>query len=306
MRRTSRAIAAATIALVALAALAGPSNAIARPSKEAYRGPGTWIDIFDGRLLVDPFTTVSDLSLHGIRTIYIETANFTNPRTASIAFPVGTAALIDAAHANGIKVVAWYLPGFKDLKRDLRRSLDAIRFTTVAGGHFDSFALDIESTVVRSTSPRNRRAEILSSRIRRAVGKQYPLGAIVPDQRSTSTSLPSLWPRFPYRRLRKYYDVFLPMAYSSFRGKGTSFVYGYTTANVQYVRLMTGDPTLPVHVIGGIADKLRSGEDAAVVRAAREQGALGVSFYKLRLSGDEEWQALQLGFSAAPARAPAK
>jgi hypothetical protein len=297
MSRTSRAIAAAAIALFALVALAAPSNAIARPSKESYRGPGTWIDIFDGGLLVDPFTTVSDLSLHGIRTIYIETANFTNPRTASIAFPVGTAALIDAAHANGIKVVAWYLPGFKDLKRDLRRSLDAIRFTTVAGGHFDSFALDIESTAVRSTSPRNRRAEILSSRIRRAVGKQYPLGAIVPDQRSTSVSLPSLWPRFPYRRLRKYYDVFLPMAYSTFRGKGASFVYGYTTANVRYVRLMTGDTTLPVHVIGGIADKLRSSEDAAVVRAAREQGALGVSFYKLRLSGDEEWQALQLGFS---------
>ena len=297
MPRTSRAIAAAAIALVALAASAAPSNAIARPSKEAYRGAGTWIDIFDGRLLADPFTTVSDLSLRGIRTIYVETANFTNPRVGSLAFPVGVAALIDAAHANGIKVVAWYLPGFKNLNRDLRRSLDAIRFTTVAGGRFDSFALDIESDVVRSTSLRNRRAEILSSRIRRAVGKQYPLGAIVPDQRSTSVSLPSLWPRFPYRRLRPYYDVFLPMAYSSFRGKGASFVYGYTTANVQYARLMTGDPALPVHLIGGIADKLRASEDAAVVRAAREQGALGASFYKLRLSGDEEWQALQLGFS---------
>jgi hypothetical protein len=296
MPRTSRALAAA-IALVALAALAGTSSASARPSKEAYRGPGTWIDIFDGRLLVDPFTIVSDLSLHGIRTIYVETANFTNPPAASIAFPAGVAALIDAAHANGIKVVAWYLPGFKNLKRDLRRSLDAIRFTTIAGGRFDSFALDIESSLVRSISQRNRRTEILSSRIRRAVGRQYPLGAIVPDQRSTSVSLPSLWPRFPYRRLRRYYDVFLPMAYSTFRGKGASFVYGYTTANVRYVRLMTGDPALPVHVIGGIADKLGSSEDAAIVRAGREQGGLGVSFYKLRLSGDEEWQALQLGFS---------
>jgi hypothetical protein len=297
MPRTSRAIAAAAIALAALAALAGPSSASARPSKEAYRGPGTWIDIFDGRLLADPFTVVSNLSLHGIRTIYVESANFTNPPGASIAFPVGVAALIDAAHANGIKVVAWYLPGFKDLTRDLRRSLDAVRFTTVAGGHFDSFALDIESSHVRSISQRNRRAELLSSRIRRAVGRQYPLGAIVPDQRSTSVSLPSLWPRFPYRRLRSYYDVFLPMAYSTFRGKGASFVYGYTTANVRYVRLMTGDSRLPVHVIGGIADKLGSSEDAAVVRASREQGALGVSFYKLRLSGDEEWQALQLGFA---------
>jgi uncharacterized lipoprotein YddW (UPF0748 family) len=293
--RTRTAIATLTIMLAVLATLAAPTSATARASKEAYRGPGTWIDIFDGRVLADPFGTVADLSLKGVRTIYVETANYTNPPAASIAFPVAIAALIDAAHANGMKVVAWYLPGFKNLKRDLRRSIDAIRFTTVAGGHFDSFALDIESNAVRRTAVRNARARRLSSRVRQAVGKDYPLGAIVPDQRSTSVSLPSLWPRFPYRRLRKYYDVFLPMAYSTFRGKGASFVYGYTTANVQYLRLMTGDPALPIHVIGGIADKLRSSEDTSVVRAAREQGALGTSFYKLRLSGAEEWEALQLG-----------
>ena len=123
------------------------------------------------------------------------------------------------------------------------------------------------------------------------------MGAIVPDQRSTSVSLPSLWPNFPYRRLRKYYDVFLPMAYSSNRGKGARFVYGYTAGNVQYVRLMTGDASLPVHVIAGLANKLGSSEDAAAVDAARSERALGASFYKLRLSGDEEWEALQLGFS---------
>jgi hypothetical protein len=297
MRRTRTALAAAAIALAGITALAVAPPASARPSKEAYRGPGTWIDIFDSRVLADPFGTVEDLSLQGIRTIYVETANYTNPRQASIANPVGIAALIDAAHANDMRVVAWYLPGFGNLTRDLRRSLDAINFTTVAGGHFDSFALDIESNAVRSTWLRNRRAQKLSSRIRRAVGKEYPLGAIVPDQRSTSASLPSLWPRFPYRRLRKYYDVFLPMAYSTYRGKGATFVYGYTTSNVRYVRLMTGDSSLPVHVIGGIANRLRSSEDAAAVRAAREQGALGASFYKLRLSGEEEWEALQLGFS---------
>jgi uncharacterized lipoprotein YddW (UPF0748 family) len=299
MSRARKAVAAAALTLAAITMLpaAAPPAAAARPSKEAYRGPGTWIDIFDSRVLADPFATVEDLSLHGIRTIYVETANYTNPRQASIANPVGIAALIDAAHANGMRVVAWYLPGFKNMTRDLRRSIDAINFTTVAGGHFDSFALDIESNAVHSTSLRNRRAQKLSSRIRRAVGKQYPLGAIVPDQRSTSVSLPSVWPRFPYRRLRKYYDVFLPMAYSTYRGKGATFVYGYTTANVQYVRLMTGDRSLPVHVIGGLANKLRASEDAAAVRAAREQGVLGASFYKLRLSGEEEWQALQLGFS---------
>jgi hypothetical protein len=285
------------VALAAVLLVTAAPAASARPSQEAYRGVGAWIDVYDGRLMADPFGTVANLTLQGVRTIYVETANYSNPRVGSFVYPVGVAALIDAAHANGIRVVAWYLPGFKSLNRDLRRSLDAIRYTTVAGGHFDSFALDIEANTVGNVALRNRRAQQLSSRIRRAVGKQYPLGAIVPDERSTSTFQPSLWPRFPYARLRKYYDVFLPMAYSSFRGKGSSFVYGYTTANVQYLRLMTRDPKLPVHVIGGLANKLRGSEAASVVRAARAQGALGASFYDVRLTGAEEWQALRLGFS---------
>ncbi len=284
------------IALIVMGALAAPASAPARASKEAYRGPGAWIDIWDDRLLADPIGTVTDLSVNGVRTLYVETANYRNPPTTTIANPVAIAGLIDAAHANGIKVVAWYLPGFADLRRDLQRSLDAIRFTTIAGGRFDSFALDIEANVVRSIAQRNRRARLLSSRIRRAVGKEYPLAAILPDQRATATSLPSLWPRFPYRRLRRYYDVFLPMAYSTYRGRGASFVYGYTAANIAYLRFATGDPALPVHLIGGLADRLGSSEDAAVVRAAQDEDALGASFYKVRLSGSGEWQALQLGW----------
>jgi hypothetical protein len=52
-----------------------------------------------------------------------------------------------------------------------------------------------------------------------------------------------------------------------------------------------------VHVIGGLANKLRPSEAASVVRAARDQGALGASFYDVRLTGQQEWQALQLGFT---------
>ena len=293
---TRTAIAATAVALVAVGTLAAPASAPARPSTETYRGAGAWIDIWDARILADPVGTVTALSLNGVRTIYVETANYRIPPTTSVANPVGISALIDAAHANGMKVVAWYLAGFVDLRRDLKRSLDAIRFTTAAAGRFDSFALDIEAGLVRSIAQRNRRARLLSSRIRRAVGKQYALGAIVPDQRSTSSSLPSLWPRFPYRRLRRYYDVFLPMAYSTNRGRGSSFVYGYTAGNIGYVRFATGDPVLPVHVIGGLADRLSSSEDTAVVQAAQDVGALGASFYKVRLSGTGEWQALQLGF----------
>jgi hypothetical protein len=297
---TRKAIAAflafAVLVTAALAVLAAPSSAAARPSIDAYRGSGAWIDIFDGPVLVNPAGTVATLALHDVRTIYVETANFTTPRFGSIAYPLALGPLIDAAHASGIKVVAWYLPGFKNLRRDLRRSLAAIRFKSVAGGRFDSFALDIESSAVRSIARRNHRAGLLSRRIRRKVGRHYPLGAIVPDQRSTSVSLPSVWPHFPYRRLRPRYDVFLPMTYSSARGRGAQFVYLYTRANIEYLRAATKDAALPVHVIGGLANKLTAGEDDAVVQAAGDTGALGASFYDLRLSDAGEWDALGAGF----------
>jgi hypothetical protein len=295
--RSRKAIVTAAIALAAFGSPASPASASTPASTEAYEGPGTWVDIFDARVLADPLGTVGELSLNGVRTIYVETANYTTPRFGSIAYPVGIAALIDAAHASGLKVVAWYLPGFKSQRRDLRRSLDAIRFTTVAGNRFDSFALDIEANAVRSVRTRNSRALKLSKKIRAVVGPSYPLAAIVPDQRSTSVSLPSLWPRFPYRRLHPSYDVFLPMSYSSYRGKGAGFVYTYTRANVEYLRTATHDLTLPVHVIGGIATRLGATEDAAVVQAAQDEGTLGASFYKLRLSSSGEWQALVDGFT---------
>jgi hypothetical protein len=282
--------------LLAFGVLAAPSTAAARPSTDAYRGAGAWIDIFDGPVLVNPAGTVATLALDDVHTIYVETANYTTPRVGSIVYPLALGPLIDAAHANGMKVVAWYLPGFKNLSRDLRRSLDAIRFTTVTGGHFDSFALDIESSAVRSIARRNHRAGLLSRRIRRKVGRNYPLGAIVPDQRSTSVSLPSVWPHYPYRRLRPLYDVFLPMSYSSARGRGAQFVYLYTRANVEYLRAATKDAALPVHVIGGLANKLTASEDDAVVEAAGDTGALGASFYDLRLSDVGEWDALGAAF----------
>jgi hypothetical protein len=51
-----------------------------------------------------------------------------------------------------------------------------------------------------------------------------------------------------------------------------------------------------VHVIGGLANKLTASEDDAVVEAAGDTGALGASFYDLRLSDAGEWDALGAGF----------
>ena len=94
-----------------LLSLGAPACAPAA-STDVYRGAGAWIDIFDPSVLANAAATVDELSLNGVRTIYVETGNYTNPRYGSIAYPIGIAALLDAAHARGLKVVAWYLPGF--------------------------------------------------------------------------------------------------------------------------------------------------------------------------------------------------
>jgi hypothetical protein len=129
-----------------------------------------------------------------------------------------------------------------------------------------------------------------SRSLRRHVGAGYALGAIVPDLRSTTIS-PGLWNGFPYRAAARWYDVFLPMAYSSSRGRGAAYVYRYSRSNVSEVAAMTGRP---VHLIGGLTNALSASEAAAVVRGANDGGAIGASFYDFAFGQTHAWRALML------------
>lgn len=292
------------LALATLILLLAAVPATAAPSLDAYTGTGAWVDIYDpATLYEDPWTATATMRAHGARTLYIETANWRQNAATDIVRRTATAAFVDAAHANGMHVVAWYLPGLFDLKTDLRRSLAAIDFVTPLGGRFDSFALDIESSQVRRLTARNKAVITLSRRIRKAAGPEYPLGAIVPDQRSSNVS-PALWPAFPYAALRPYYDVVLPMAYSTVRAKGGPAVYRYIANNMAFIRAKTLDPAVPIHVIGGVAPRLKKAEAMAVARAAADNGALGASFYAWAESGTAEYAAMA-SLTPVPAPAPA-
>jgi hypothetical protein len=225
----------------------------------------------------------------GARTLYLETASWRVPKQLDMKDPKAVELFLDEAHALGLKVVAWYLPGLDDLRTDLRRSRAVLRYRTPHGGQaFDGFAIDIESQRVGPVGSRNAALMRYSRRLRRLAGPRYALGAIVPDLGSTTVS-PGLWPGFPYRAAARYYDVFLPMAYSSYRGHGTSFVYRYSRSNASAVMAVTGRP---VHLIGGLTDALGPGEAAAMVRGARDGGAIGASFYDFAIGQDDAWRAL--------------
>ena len=61
---------------------------------------------------------------HGVTTIYVETSNYHSP--ADVMYPASLRTLVRLAHAQGIKVVPWYLPGYRSLALDQRRFKAAV------------------------------------------------------------------------------------------------------------------------------------------------------------------------------------
>jgi hypothetical protein len=291
----ARALAAlAAVLVVLILPAAGQARAAA---VDDYRGLGTWVDLYDPAQFADPEGTVAGMAARGVRTLYLETGNY--KQRSDLYRPGRLARFVDAAHASGIRVVAWYLPSFKNIARDLRRSLAAIEFRTPAGGRFDSFALDIEAAVVKSPALRSQRLLQLSRRLRAAVGESYPLGAIIPSPRGMQL-VSSYWPGFPYAELDAIYDVFLPMTYFSYRVEGGRAVEDYVVRSMAIIREKTGNPSVPIHVIGGIGDKTSRLEARGFMRAALGCRALGWSVYDYSVTRNPTWKVLTSPPAAAP------
>ena len=284
--------------LVVALALAVVPLAAAAPQRDTstYDGLGTWVDIFAAQSWANPQLAVEGMAARGVRTLYLETGNYR--QTSDLVRPAGLAAFLTAAHTAGLRVVAWYLPGLADPRVDLRRSLAAIRFRAAGGERFDSFALDIEASLVKSVPLRNRRLLQLSQRLRAAVGPGYSLGAIIPSAVGMSFH-PSYWPGFPYRQLARTYDVFLPMAYSTYRAHGRDATFAYVASSVAAIRDTVGDPDVAIHVIGGLSGGMGAAETAGFMNAIAACVPPGYSLYEFPTTRRVAWNLL-----TAPVQAP--
>ena len=286
--RVGRVSALLAVALVC-ACGAGSGRTADERDLSAYTGLGTWVDLYDPHILARPEAAVAQMARRGVGTLFYETSNYGSRQ--DIVKPQRVARFVEAAHANGMQIVAWYLPSFTDLARDRRRSLAAINFTTPGGEQFDSFALDIESSLVKPASKRTARLLTLSRRLR-AAEPDLTLGAIVPAPRGMQR-LPWYWPGFPFAQLAQLYDVFLPMGYFTYRSKLASFSGVYTQLNIDLLRTGTGNPALPVHPIGGIAAVASTAQVRAFARAARNGKSLGASLYDFAGTTLGQWRELQ-------------
>ena len=259
---------------------------------EPYRGLGTWIDIYDHEVWRHPTRSVRRMAAHGIRTIYLQTSNYS--RNQPFVHREGVETVLDTADELDLEVVAWYLPGFADVPTDLHRTMRSIALRTTKGNAFDSFALDIESPEVRRPIVRTRRLLRLSEEIRRRAGAEYPLGAIVASPHRLVRTDPYFWPGFPWRRLAELYDVMLPMTYYTYRVRGPADAAWYTAQNVQIIRQETSGMKVPIHVVGGISFDATGPETQGFVRTVEHKHVIGASYYTFPGITLDQWKALRV------------
>jgi hypothetical protein len=284
-------LAALAILLTALVSSIAAAAAPAAKTADAsvFGGLGTWVDIYDGPVYASPDGTAQRIAARHVRTVWVETAN--DGATADVVNPTQLGRLVDALHARGVRVVAWYLPGHVKPAVDLRRSLAMLAFRSQTGGAFDGIALDIESTKVRNVALRSSRAVALTRQVRQASG-DTPL-AVIPFNPRGLERRPTTWPRFPWAQLAASADAFVPMVYTGGAMKGFDATYGYVTRALRLLRAQTGNPDVQIHVAGGVADRLGPDELAGFIAALDDDGGtIGVSLYDWMTTPPRAWRAL--------------
>ena len=281
----------AALAATLLVAVTGASAAPAAKEQDAsvFGGLGTWTDIYDGRVYAQPEATAARIAARGVKTVWAETANYRASTDVVQAARLGR--FVEALHARGIRVVAWYLPGHLNHGRDIRRARAMLSFRTANGQSFDGIALNIEGTKLRNVALRSRRAVDLTRRIRREAG-DTPL-AIVPFNPRGLERRPTTWPRFPWAELAANADAFAPMIYTGGAYTGFDATYGYVTRAIRLLRTHTQDPDVAIHVAGGVADRLGREELEGFAAAVVDDGrTIGVSLYDWETTPASAWRVL--------------
>lgn len=279
-------------AVASTASRSASAGVAAAPGRAStYGGMGTWVDVYDwshtytgGRPGMSP-DDVDRMADRGVQTMYIQASRFNAPGDGPLE-PGLLQAYIGRAHARGINVVAWYLPNFVDMNRDIARLVAIGRLPV------DGVGVDIEATDVGDVNERNRRLIELSSSVRSALpGRQ--LAAIVLPPVVTDVLNPNYWPGFPYQRLAPYYDVWMPMSYWTNRTAASGYrdAYRYTRENVDRLRSRLGGAA--VHPIGGIGNGTSSSDIRAFRQAVIDTGSIGGSLYDWRTTGSGLWPEMQ-------------
>jgi hypothetical protein len=199
--------------------------------------------------------------------------------------------LLPVAHAGGVAVVAWVYPFLKDATADVNLSVQAGRYVTPDGQRPDALAADVEE----NTGPEEVHA--YSQLVRAMLGDDYPL--------VVATYAPEM-PRgrtYPFAVVARSWNVIAPMDYYHRPGRAYTAdeAYRYVARSIQLIRERAGRPVAvaPIGQAYGmqwpneIGPPNPDGEETeAMLRAAREGGAIGISFFEWAHATAPQWRAV--------------
>ncbi|MDA8066756.1 MAG: S-layer homology domain-containing protein [Thermaerobacter sp.] len=203
--------------------------------------------------------------------------------------------LVEDAHAAGIAVLGWVYPDLAHPRSQAAAAAAAAAFQTSDGERLDGMVLDLERgvTVDRLTT--------YLGRVRQAVGPgELVAAAVFP---------PQVFPDYPYSLVARYTQAGLPMDYWHSLEQSYSYqeAYDYVAASLRGIAAAApGWPQSPVlqafdfygdGVSGAYSPAAR--EEAGALRAARELGAVGVSFFRWGSFTSAEARVIASGGTAA-------
>ena len=101
------------------------------------------------------------------------------------------------------------------------------------------------------------------------------------------------WPDYPWAEIADTYDLILPMTYWTIRLPEWRDGNRYVGENIDRIRAATGDPAIPIHPIGGIADEATVEQVQGMLQAIEARdGIIGGSLYDWATSSPEQWEVL--------------
>lgn len=248
-------------------------------------GKGVWLLESDWQQSSQQ-SLLTQLKSLGVTHVYIEIEE------TSLGF-YGTSALrhfLYAAHDDGIAVIAWVYPYLYNVGYDISLTQEVAAYTAPTGDRPDAIAADIETNTATAAVTQYAQA------VRQAMG---PHGVFI-----AVTSPPIYHESYPYAALAPYVTEFAPMDYWHYTATQDTFLqaYDYVSQTVSLIRQLSGDPSAQVTVIGQTYDMFSGSgsgvfspspmEIQAAFQAASDQGAVGISFYRLPTATAPELQAI--------------
>jgi hypothetical protein len=292
------------VALLGMSVVWSPVAGAGESDVDAFRGLGTWVDVYDyvpevqaegepPDLTVD---SIDDMAALGVRTLYLQAAQDDDRITGPTVDRKLLGKWLERAHDNNLDVVAWYLPKFDDVGDDLEH-IRALHDFRSSGERFDGIALDIEYTQALPDPVARNQALAKVARRARNVVDDRALGAIVLEPLLLEAVNRDYWPDFPWKAIRDDFDVWMPMSYWTNRDEASGHRDGfaYTAENIRRVRKRVGDDDARVHAIGGIADTAATSDYLGFVRAAERRDAIGYSIYDFDTTTSGVWPRLRDG-----------